>query len=89
MSRFNGLSLRSALAGAAFVTVGALGATPASAEGAWCAQYGGSSSGSATNCGFYTFEQCRAAISGVGGFCSHTPYKWYEEVIAPPKPRRR
>ena len=21
------------------------------------------------NCGFYSFEQCRATVSGVGGFC--------------------
>jgi hypothetical protein len=23
----------------------------------------------ATNCGFLTLEQCRASVSGVGGFC--------------------
>ena len=56
-----------------FVTLGALGAsTPASAQGAWCAQYSGDSG--ATNCGFYTYGQCRAAVSGVGGFCSSSPY---------------
>jgi hypothetical protein len=33
----------------------------------WCAQYGGRSG--ATNCYFVTLEQCRAAISGNGGFC--------------------
>ena len=34
--------------------------------GTWCASYaqGG------TNCGFHSFEQCQAAISGNGGFCS-------------------
>jgi peptidoglycan hydrolase-like protein with peptidoglycan-binding domain len=32
----------------------------------WCAQY----NNGAQNCGFYTFEQCRAAVSGVGGSCS-------------------
>jgi hypothetical protein len=36
--------------------------------GTWCAQYGGR--GGATNCGFYSFEQCQAARSGNGGFCS-------------------
>jgi hypothetical protein len=59
-----------------FVTLGALGAsTPASAQGAWCAQYSGESGG--TNCGFYTYGQCRAAVSGVGGFCSTSPYARY------------
>ena len=38
----------------------------------WCAHYGNSDSG-ATNCGFSTQEQCRAAISGVGGFCQTNP----------------
>jgi peptidoglycan hydrolase-like protein with peptidoglycan-binding domain len=32
----------------------------------WCAEY----NGGGRNCGFYTFEQCRAAISGIGGSCS-------------------
>ena len=36
------------------------------AQAAWCASYqiGG------TNCGFSTYEQCRAAVSGVGGVCT-------------------
>jgi len=38
--------------------------TPAAAI--WCANY----SNGSTNCGFYTFDQCRAAISGVGGSCT-------------------
>ena len=35
------------------------------ADGPWCAYYrtGG------TNCGFYSFEQCIATISGAGGYC--------------------
>jgi hypothetical protein len=45
-------------------------ATPARAEieYPWCAQYGGGDSGG-RNCGFSTIEQCRATISGMGGFC--------------------
>ena len=35
---------------------------------AWCAQYGGEHGG--RNCGFSTFEQCRATLSGNGGYCS-------------------
>ena len=33
-----------------------------------CAQYGGRGGG-ATNCGFVTFQQCQATVSGIGGFC--------------------
>ena len=36
----------------------------------WCAQYSGSGGGG-TNCGFTTIEQCRATVSGIGGFCVH------------------
>jgi hypothetical protein len=34
----------------------------------WCAEYGGGRGGG-TNCYFVTWEQCSAAVSGVGGFC--------------------
>src|SRR6187551_918830 len=39
---------------------------PTVAQAAWCASYrnGGN------NCGFATFAQCQAAVSGVGGFCN-------------------
>jgi hypothetical protein len=56
--------------------LGTLGATsPANAQGAWCAYYSGPAGG--TNCGFYTLGQCRAAVSGVGGQCSPSPYARY------------
>ena len=35
----------------------------------YCAQY----RGNAENCGFYSFKQCLAAISGVGGVCIVAP----------------
>ena len=35
----------------------------------WCAQYGGRGGGG-TNCGFYSYQQCTAALSGNGGICS-------------------
>ena len=44
------------------VTVGAASADPYK----WCAV---DSSGGGTNCGFVTVEQCRATVSGQGGFC--------------------
>jgi Protein of unknown function (DUF3551) len=34
----------------------------------WCSQYSGSMGGS-MNCGFSTYEQCQANVSGIGGFC--------------------
>ena len=34
----------------------------------WCAQYSGDGDGG-RNCGFVTIEQCRATVSGIGGFC--------------------
>jgi hypothetical protein len=43
--------------------------TPASAL--WCAQYSGDRG---ENCGFSTFEQCQATVSGIGGFCRPSQY---------------
>jgi hypothetical protein len=48
----------------------------------WCA-YGGRGGGG-TNCGFTTFEQCLATVSGIGGFCDrNTQYQ------PPPGPHPR
>ena len=33
----------------------------------WCAQY--SFRGGGRNCGFVSFAQCMATVSGVGGYC--------------------
>jgi hypothetical protein len=51
----------------------------------WCAQYGGRSGGG-TNCGFTTYAQCMAAISGNGGSCQMNPF--YEPAPAPARKRR-
>jgi hypothetical protein len=80
-------ALRRALAFGALLTLGLFDATPAAAQGAWCAQYSGKGGG-ATNCGFYTQQQCLWAVSGVGGFCSPSPYVVREAPFAPRKPRR-
>ena len=43
--------------------------SPATAEPyKWCAVY--SVGDAAYNCGFVTIEQCRATVSGIGGFCA-------------------
>ena len=49
----------------------------------WCAVYGGIVSGGARNCGFTTIDQCRATVSGVGGFCERNP------LYEPPARRKR
>src|SRR6202043_4121489 len=38
-------------------------------DGTWCAHYV-----LHTNCGFYSYEQCEAARSGNGGFCSRNAF---------------
>ncbi|MFZ0459098.1 MAG: DUF3551 domain-containing protein [Rhodoplanes sp.] len=62
---------------AALTAAFALDSAPASAQGyrlyPWCAYY--NTRGGTTNCYFSTFEQCRAAISGIGGMC--TENSWY------------
>jgi hypothetical protein len=45
----------------------------------WCAEYSGDSHGG-RNCYFLTLEQCRAAVSGVGGTC--TPNPFYDGIPA-------
>ena len=59
---------------AALTAMMLLAGAPAQAinEYPWCAHYGALGMG-ATNCGFSTQAQCRAAISGVGGICQTNP----------------
>jgi len=35
----------------------------------WCAQLAGEDGDGGINCGFVTLAQCRATISGIGGYC--------------------
>ena len=46
----------------------------------WCADYSGGGLGGGRNCYFITPEQCRAAVSGVGGTC--TPNPFYDGIAA-------
>jgi hypothetical protein len=50
-------------------------------QGPWCAYYSG---GSGTDCGYFSFAQCRATIYGVGGYCGPNP----NYVLPPDGPRR-
>ena len=39
----------------------------------WCANYGGRLGG-ASNCGFSTWNQGMATVSGIGGFCARNQF---------------
>jgi hypothetical protein len=65
----------------------ALAGTPAAAQGAWCAEdYGPNAY---RNCGYYTFQQCLAGVSGVGGHCYPSPWASQGTVVEPRKQTRR
>ena len=54
-----------------------LGALPDRAQAdpyRWCSVYGGGEDGGSSNCYFMTLEQCRANVSGIGGFCTPNPF---------------
>jgi hypothetical protein len=56
----------------------------------WCAVYGGGSSDDGgTNCYFVTLAQCRAAVSGVGGFCAPNQFYDGRPVTTPEDHARR
>ncbi len=40
----------------------------------WCSVYGGALGGS-QNCGFYSYQQCMANVSGIGGFCQRNAFE--------------
>jgi hypothetical protein len=48
----------------------------------WCAYYSGKAGG--TNCGFISFGQCMATVSGIGGICMRNT-----QFVPPPGPRQR
>jgi hypothetical protein len=56
---------------AAFAAAIAGAAAPARAQNyPWCAQYAMGDDGGGTNCGFVSYAQCMATLSGMGGFCN-------------------
>jgi hypothetical protein len=66
-------------------------AAPARAEITypWCAQYSGREGGG-RNCGFWTYEQCRATVFGTGGYCEVNPmYQGPQPGMIPPPPGYR
>ena len=61
----------------------------------WCAVYSGGGTGGGGgggNCYFLTLEQCRAQVSGLGGFCEPNQFYDGRPVVTPEDrvvPRRR
>ncbi len=52
----------------------------------WCAQYGGGRGGG-RNCGFWTYQQCMAALWGNGGYCEvNAMYRGPSPGMIPPPP---
>jgi hypothetical protein len=49
--------------------------------------YASADSLAATNCGFLTLEQCRATVSGIGGFC--VPNQFYNPQRSAKGARKR
>ena len=75
------LSLLAIALGAALMGTALTGTPTNAANYPWCAFYTGPLQ--ATNCGFSTYAQCMATISGIGGYCQpNTTY-------VPPPVRRR
>ena len=59
----------------AVIGIVALGSTAQADPYRWCAVYGdGFRGGGSQSCYFMTLAQCRAQISGLGGFCRPNPY---------------
>jgi hypothetical protein len=62
---------------ALFLIVVATVAEPAKADPyRWCAVYGSFGGGGVESCWYLTLEQCRATVSGLGGFCKESA--WYD-----------
>jgi Protein of unknown function (DUF3551) len=59
-------------AGLALGIIAALVAAPSRAQAGWCATAFGPDGGF-VNCGYATWQQCRAAVSGQGGICHANP----------------
>ena len=73
-----------AIAGAAMALTAA--ASSAQAQNyPWCAHYG--TPYDDTSCGFVSYEQCMASVSGIGGFCERNTS--YHPAAAPTRQKPR
>ena len=81
--------MRSILAALAIIIAGAEFDTAKANPYRYCAEYGGRRGGGATNCYFVTWQQCQAAISGMGGFCRPNLFYDGRPVVTPEDSVRR
>ena len=68
------------IATAAVMLLAGLGDSASAQNYPWCAQY--SARDGARNCGFVSFNQCMATVTGIGGFCERNA------MYVPTEPRR-
>jgi len=40
----------------------------------WCSRYTGRGMDGMTSCYYTSYEQCRATVLGIGGYCFRSPY---------------
>jgi hypothetical protein len=80
------LTLTAAMLSLAGVLFAGTPPSRADANAAVCAQTYGKSDGLA--CNYATYEQCRAAVSGLAGSCINNPYSRNVANPAPPRKRR-
>jgi len=77
--------MRQMMLALAILAAAAVAPSPSQAvEYPWCAQYGARGDGG-RNCGFVSFEQCMATVSGIGGFCERNPFYTGPEPVRKPK----
>jgi hypothetical protein len=69
-----------------FIFAVGIGARAEAQNYPWCAHYG-SAFGGAVNCGFSSFGQCMATVSGTGGFCVQN--STYRPLYNTYRPRHR
>jgi Protein of unknown function (DUF3551) len=80
------VSISHVLGVAATLAVAAL-ASPAQAQNyPWCAHYG--TPYDDTSCGFTSYEQCMASVSGIGGFCEKNDTYKPPLAVQHPQPHR-
>jgi hypothetical protein len=76
-----GLAVAAGFASSCFFAINPANADPYK----WCAVY--DTGDASANCGFVTIEQCRATVSGIGGFCE--PNQFYTGPDKTPAKRSR
>ena len=84
--------MRIALIGLAVITI----MLPAGVELAsaqprpWCLQTGrGGPGGGIPDCTYYTLQQCRATVSGIGGYCKPNPFYDGSPIGGQPRSKRQ